>query len=751
MFSRKSSILALIFIVCFLFMGCQSSTSTPVISPASGTPEPTQQPISTAPATTQMDIMVDGEGSDWQAYPLEIFSDAIGDNISGTPDISDIRAFNSEEFFYLSLDFDQLGNFQAIILRVDVDGGDYDYTIDSRPWAGKFTNFGSSLKDGSGSVKLGYISLFLGFDDTIEMKIPLEELSAQSVQKVAACTLVLVNEQATWGDCLEAAEIGYAEVAQNAIPNESIYALKWGGVGALHGVIAEAEYSFERIYDAPVTPFVVRVNPEGKLLLLGHEFNCLYELHQDGTTSLYATFPFDIWSFNFDPNGTLWVLAKDEFRYFFVDESGIVRNVTNGIWPIFTFDSTGNMFAMETNLEEIWKITPQGEKSLFSSGFTTVGVPMLLAVTPNDELLVREAYGNLILVHLDGTKEVLTDQLTVGESGILFGLDGLLYSIGWTNLQTFDLTSRQVEILDWYGPYSGNGNDFVQDQDGNLIVYHGNFPIIRVDLQDHTAEVIYHNRGETTALVVDGNHNVYAAYGNQMPNGFTTIYKITDGQLEEVLSVPYGWKRALAIDVEGKGYFCVADSEKGGMIYSVDLHTGTYAEFYQPESYWPNSISIEPATGLPYWTGNGNAIFHMTESGVVARESGPTPTNSETLLAFAPDGTLYVFEMWQKLYRKETDGSWTLLYEHGNGIINIHALAVGPDNVIYIAANNSGNLIPGGREYGSTASIFRVDGINNLTLIGYDFPFDIFAIDVDPVSGDILFSNSDGIFRLYVE
>ncbi len=717
------------------------------------TPTPTEKiPAQSerSPEPTALDIMIDGNPDDWKDFPFETKSDFLEDNTAG-PDIREIRAFNSADAFFMALSFTEPGDFNAIMLQIDVDGIEgYDFTIDSRHWGGRFTNYGHTLKDGAGVNKLGSIDLLLGYDKIVEIKIPRRELDDKRIRKLTACTLVTVNEQPTWGDCIELSKVKTAEVVEREIPNELIYALKWGGMGALKGVLADTNYAFERIYDAPVTPFVVRVDPDGRILLLGHEANCLYELKYDGSVSLYATLPYDIWSFNFDHAGRLWIFSKAN-RYYWIDEQGITRTLTNGLWPVFTFDSQDNMYAIETNLEEIWKITPQGEKTLFAEGFNTGGIAMLLAVTPEDELLVAENYGNLVLVHQDGSKEVLTDQLTFGENAIGFGPDGLLYIHSWFDLKTFDLNSGKLETLDWYGQYRGHGGDFVLDKDHQMIVFHGNFPMIRVDLQSESASLLYDNRGETTALAVDQNHNVYAAYSTGMPNGKSTIYKILDGQLEAVLTVPYGWKRALAINPDGIGFFGVADTQKGGMIYKVNLNTGSYEAYFQPD-YWPLSIAIEPGTGLPWWTGDGNKIFHMTATGEVVSELGPTPQNpqTQTLLSFAPDGTLYVFEEWQKLYLRTGDNLWAPVYEHRDGFVHIHRLAVRTDNQVYAAADNSGNLIPGGRDYGSTASIFTLDEQNNLVLIGYDFPFDIFSIDVDPINGDVYFSNSDGIFKLYL-
>ena len=73
-----------------------STTTNSSIIESTQTVEPTLKP-------KILDIMIDGKNDDWQNFPSESVVDESEDNIPGSPDIGEVRAFNSDEDFLFSL------------------------------------------------------------------------------------------------------------------------------------------------------------------------------------------------------------------------------------------------------------------------------------------------------------------------------------------------------------------------------------------------------------------------------------------------------------------------------------------------------------------------------------------------------------------------------------------------------------------------------------------------------------------------
>src|SRR3990172_3772860 len=90
------------------------------VSPTSGT---TLSPNAIQTERAQLtEIVIDGRGSDWESYPLAS-TDAEGDQVSGTPDIGEVRAFYNDQYFYLYIRLNAEGVTDHFDILLDADGG----------------------------------------------------------------------------------------------------------------------------------------------------------------------------------------------------------------------------------------------------------------------------------------------------------------------------------------------------------------------------------------------------------------------------------------------------------------------------------------------------------------------------------------------------------------------------------------------------------------------------------------------------
>jgi hypothetical protein len=114
-----------------------------------------------------------------------------------------------------------------------------------------------------------------------------------------------------------------------------------------------------------------------------------------------------------------------------------------------TYDSNGDLYALNWTAGTVWKITPQGTATLLKSGFTN---PLGLAIDANKTLYVSDGDGSIkkLLYNSStnsyGTATVLAAGVSAGE--ILISPDGTtLYGGKFYQIVRIDTTSGAVSVL----------------------------------------------------------------------------------------------------------------------------------------------------------------------------------------------------------------------------------------------------------------------------------------------------------------
>ncbi|MCC6299290.1 MAG: hypothetical protein IT314_08320 [Anaerolineales bacterium] len=137
----KNKILSSALMVVVLFAGCASPQATteapPVIAPsATSQPTATASPIPPSPTFTPTPkttgVTIDGSASDWETYD-RVANDATGDQVAGSPDLGELRAFNNDQNFYVMIRENETGKTDHYDILMDVNGGDFDFQISVWP------------------------------------------------------------------------------------------------------------------------------------------------------------------------------------------------------------------------------------------------------------------------------------------------------------------------------------------------------------------------------------------------------------------------------------------------------------------------------------------------------------------------------------------------------------------------------------------------------------------------------------------
>jgi outer membrane protein assembly factor BamB len=151
-------------------------TSVPVTSTPTAIPPPTLTPTPEEPPETQ--ILIDGRADDWAHYNL-LVSDPAGDQVPGSPDIGEIRAFNNDRYFYLLIGHHEDGTTHHYDILIDVDGGDLDYEVGTSSKGDRV--FFGVFHSGEGRAVLEDAST--AQDEVIEIKVPLSAMDGRPVRE----------------------------------------------------------------------------------------------------------------------------------------------------------------------------------------------------------------------------------------------------------------------------------------------------------------------------------------------------------------------------------------------------------------------------------------------------------------------------------------------------------------------------------------------------------------------------------------
>jgi len=520
------------------------------------------------------------------------------------------------------------------------------------------------------------------------------------------------------------------------------------------GTVVDTDYQFGIVLSAALSPFKVRIDSNDQVYAINNCGDTVYRIHENGElTVLFSQPGMVIGGFDFDSENNLWLTTGKKELYKLDADGTLQLIVPYGVNRAIYIDSKDNLIAVDdyTYGQSVQLISPDGDISVLADNLD-ISYHM---VGQNDEIVVLTYQGQLIRIDHSGEQTVIANTGKI-DAGLAAAPDGTAYIID-DNLSTVDLNTGDIQVVKWYSSVYHIGVSYpCFDSLGRLYVYHPNDGIYRVDLQSKTVELFYAPKSNTMAMAVTSEGKLFVAYGDNLPNGATTIYQVADGKLVPVKSVPGGEPRGMAAQGPDTLYIATADTASASYIYTVNLVSNKYKKLAETNRGL-TSLAVCPADGSLWWGMYNGRIYKRTAGGSVAVIS-EEHDGEGVFLDFSTDGTLYAIIWAQRethpgpgphsLYKLGADGEWIELADMTtqDPALTWTLPVVGLDGSVYAMASIDGSTISPTRTYSSFDAVLRFNGEDGFTLIGYDFPFDCCSAVCDPTTGNILFSNSGGIY-----
>ena len=529
--------------------------------------------------------------------------------------------------------------------------------------------------------------------------------------------------------------------------------------------MVEPGYCLEHVYEPSlVVPNHIAVSPSGVIVVTEwSEGRRVVRVHEDSSLSTYAQpSPGHHFGVIFDAANNLYV-GDGPNNLWRVSPTGEVTLVAVDVFG-FNLDigPSGDVFAVGGSDACVQRITPAGDVSVYADGF--VGASELAVCPITEEVFVFDLLAGTIWRAVPGGAPVaLATGLIHEVSSIAVAPDGTLYLSSMGHLYTVSRVDGALNELEWLAGIAGNLHPGEMDFDssGRLIAT-GHLCIVRLDMDEETAEVLMEGYGHSEALGVAPDGGIYVGSSSPLltipgsvvriePDG--TVTPFVEGLLTEVCG--------FVVRTVELGYVVSSTCDSGlwtSIVHEVDMATGAKTEYATLPTHG-RKLAIDPVTGFLWglcfaeiWYFDGSDVRHSLFPAAegIGVES----------IAFTPDGTLYVngyttdimgMPVEGALYRVDdkygADPSYVSVADLSTVAMccPLGNIAGGMDGNIYWVGHGD-HYTPGNER---DMHMLRITPAGDVTLIGYQFPMDPFAITADPASQDLYFTSGNGVYRAY--
>ncbi len=171
--------------------------------------QPTPTPVPTPEPPTVTQIVIDGRDDDWEKYNV-IGTDVSGDQVPGTPDLAEVRAFSNDQYFYLLISQHEYGDTDHYDIMMMGMGGGYGYDYQLLVWPQRNeVRFATLPYTGASPLEGATVAQ----DQVIEIKMPLSAVGDQPVRLVGVHTYLGDRE----GDTIENLDAVVANETEPAV------------------------------------------------------------------------------------------------------------------------------------------------------------------------------------------------------------------------------------------------------------------------------------------------------------------------------------------------------------------------------------------------------------------------------------------------------------------------------------------------------------------------------------------------------
>ncbi|MCK4816971.1 hypothetical protein KA005_14475, partial [bacterium] len=347
-------------------------------------------------------IVIDGNGDDWTSYEV-VSSDVLGDQIHGSPDLAEVRAFKNDKYLYIMLKFDEGGYSEQIIFGLGM-GGSITY---------QFNVFLSGMAEISRPIgsTLVPIPVFSAQGEVLEIKVALDEIGGQ-LQEFHFIETCCFGEDHKRGDKMDCGHILVVNEIEPTISSSNVQEItnRPCHINLGDGTL-KAEYLYRSFLQIPVG---MAWGTDGYLYVADWTGRHVIRVSKDG---------------DMDDLG-LWKTVN-----------ALQHDGPRGI----AFDSRGNLYI--NNHGSILRRDISGNVDQLS-GIT--GSPLgSIAISPSDELFYTDRGSGKLLKWTpeDGSK-IIASNLPFAEN-LTFGLDGTLYltQMGQGDIMKVDIATGEAEIF----------------------------------------------------------------------------------------------------------------------------------------------------------------------------------------------------------------------------------------------------------------------------------------------------------------
>ncbi len=525
---------------------------------------------------------------------------------------------------------------------------------------------------------------------------------------------------------------------------------------AVFGRLVNRDYQMEVAYQTALIPDFVCLDNNDRIFAINNSGRTIFQVQENGEFSAVYTSPdAPVSCVGFDSGNNMWFSTGGNQIFRIDAEGNQTLVVANGANRIFRIDSRDRLIAVDYygTHKDIQVITPDGNVSVLAADMDI----KYHIVGPADSVLLLNYLGQVLQIDASGVQTIIAERDSF-DAGLAMGPDGTVYVLDG-RIQILDLGSGRLQDVQWYSKkYQMAMFNAAFDSMGRMYLYTGNTGLYRVDLQLKTVEQILNSFGSTMAMAVNADGKLFLAYGDNLPEGKSTVYQVDQGALTAVASVPGGMPRGLAASGTDTLYIATDDSAADAYIYSVNLISGKYWKVKKVKHNL-DSLVVNPVNGQLWWSIRYDKVYHINAKGDTVYTS-VIKNPDDIFLDFGPDGTLYAI-IWKfrevqpgpgphSLYKLGEKSKWVELADMLTNDPGIWwALpAAGLDGSVYAIASIDGSTISPSRSESSFDAVLRLNEAGGMELIGYDFPYDCMAAACDPSTGDILFCHSSGVYRM---